>query len=306
MKKYLAIDIGGSFVKFSQVDYSGNLYENKKVKTPTSLLAMMQFIEELIETLKTEIKGVGISCPGRVDIQTGMVYNGGALPFLHEFSFKQFIEDKYGIPCAVCNDGKAAALSEMWLGHLKEIPNGAAIVLGTGVGGGLIANGEILQGSHFQAGELSFMPRQAQSAKTTDLIGFSCSAVAFVQKSAQLLDLPDLDDGQAVFAEILTGENAKLQALFSTYCREIGHIILNLQAILDIEKVVIGGGISAQPILIEEINRQYHLLRSQSELISSSFAPVVIEKCRFGNEANLLGAIYQLLLNYEQEKKTSE
>ncbi|MBM7710221.1 ROK family protein [Enterococcus lemanii] len=303
MKKYLAIDIGGSFVKISQIDHSGNIYNHKKVKTPTSLLAMTQLIEELVEELNTEIKGVGISCPGRVDIQTGTVYNGGALPYLHEFSFKKLVEEKYDIPCAVCNDGKAAALSEMWLGNLKGIPNGAAIVLGTGVGGGLVGNGEILQGSHFQAGELSFMPRQAQGAQTEELIGFTASAVAFVQKAALLLKLTDLDDGKKVFAEILTGKNEALQALFSTYCREIGHIILNLQAILDIEKVVIGGGISAQPILIEEIKKQYQFLRSQSEMLASSFAPITIEKCRFGNEANLLGAIYQLLLNLEKNKR---
>lgn len=300
MNKYLAIDIGGSFIKFSQVDHSGNLHSSDKEKTPSSLDDLKMIIGNLIKEMRQDIKGVGISCPGRVDVKTGIVYNGGALPFLHEFHFKEFIESTFDIPCAIINDGKAAALSELWLGNLKNIDNGAAIVLGTGVGGGIIVNGEILQGSHFQAGELSFMPKQVGNGEMANYLGFSASAVGLVRKAARLLSLSDLDDGKTVFESINNQENQEVQGLFEEYCQEIVHIILNLQAILDIEKVVIGGGISVQPILIEMINKQYHFIRNQAELIPKSFEAVTIEACKFGNEANLLGAIYQLLLNLEK------
>lgn len=299
MNKYLAIDIGGSFIKYSQVDHSGNLHGSDKVKTPASLEELKGIIKQLIDGMHNEIKGVGISCPGRVDTSNGIVYNGGALPFLHELPFKEFVETTFNIPCAVINDGKAAALSELWLGNLKNIENGAAIVLGTGVGGGIIINGEILQGSHFQAGELSFMPKKVGNGELANYLGFSASAVGFVQKIATILELSDLDDGKAVFEAIRAQKNEEIQQLFESYCQEIVHIILNLQAILDIDKVVIGGGISAQPILIEMIEKQYHLIRNQTQLIVDSFEPIDIAACQFGNEANLLGAIYQLLLDLE-------
>ena len=120
------------------------------------------------------------------------------------------------MPLAVTNDGKAAALAEWWLGNLKGIQNGAAITLGTGLGGGVIVEGKLIQGAHFQAGELSFLlnatkrsdaPENAeqpnnQGLTLQQLAGFSGSAVAMIRRSAQLLGLADLADGKAVFDAI--------------------------------------------------------------------------------------------------------
>lgn len=300
MNQYLAIDIGGSFVKYSQVDHAGNLAGSHKVKTPNNLTDLTDIIENLIADMGSDIKGIAISCPGRVDDLTGIVYKGGALPFLHEFCFKQFVASISPAPCVVMNDGKAAALSELWLGNLKGIENGAAILLGTGVGGGLILNGQIIQGRHFQAGELSFMPDRIGRPGQEDYFGHSASAVGFVRQAASLLGLADLDDGLAVFDVICKQANQEVCLLFEAYCQKIVHIILDLQAILDLDRVVIGGGISAQSIVIETISKQYHLIRNRSQIMADSLEPMEIMPCQFGNEANLLGAIYRLLIELDK------
>ena len=300
MNKYLAIDIGGSFVKYSQVDHAGNLAGSHKVKTPNNLADLTVIIENLIADMGSNIKGVAISCPGRIDALTGTVYNGGALPFLHEFCVKQFVASISQVPCVVMNDGKAAALSELWLGNLKGIENGAAILLGTGVGGGIILNGEIIQGRHFQAGELSFMPDRIGRPGQEAYFGHSASAVGFVRQAASLLGLADLDDGLTVFDVICKQSNQEVCLLFEAYCQKIVHIILDLQAILDLDRVVIGGGISAQPIVIETISKQYHLIRNRSQIMADSLEPIEIMACQFGNEANLLGAIYRLLIEMDR------
>lgn len=300
MNKYLAIDIGGSFVKYSQVDHAGNLAGSHKVKTPNNLADLTVIIEDLIADMGSNIKGVAISCPGRIDDLTGTVYNGGALPFLHEFCVKQFVASISQVPCVVMNDGKAAALSELWLGNLKGIENGAAILLGTGVGGGIILNGEIIQGRHFQAGELSFMPDRIGRPGQEAYFGHSASAVGFVRQAASLLGLADLDDGLTVFDVICKQSNQEVCLLFEAYCQKIVHIILDLQAILDLDRVVIGGGISAQPIVIETISKQYHLIRNRSQIMADSLEPIEIMACQFGNEANLLGAIYRLLIEMDR------
>ncbi|MBR2541882.1 ROK family protein [Lactococcus carnosus] len=300
MNKYLAIDIGGSFVKYSQVDHAGNLAGSHKVKTPNNLADLTVIIENLIADMGSNIRGVAISCPGRIDDLTGTVYNGGALPFLHEFCVKQFVASISQVPCVVMNDGKAAALSELWLGNLKGIENGAAILLGTGVGGGIILNGEIIQGRHFQAGELSFMPDRIGRPGQEAYFGHSASAVGFVRQAASLLGLADLDDGLTVFDVICKQSNQEVCLLFEAYCQKIVHIILDLQAILDLDRVVIGGGISAQPIVIETISKQYHLIRNRSQIMADSLEPIEIMACQFGNEANLLGAIYRLLIEMDR------
>lgn len=297
--KYLAVDIGGTFIKYALINRSGNIVTRDKQKTPNNLDALIRTIEALIENKRDVIKGIGISAPGRIDMQTGMIYNGGSLLFLHKVNLRKYIEEKYNIPCAVSNDGKAAALAEVWLGNLNEIDNGAAIVLGTGVGGGIIINGELIQGSNFQAGELSFLFRYPGDASNSNMIGYTGSAVLFIEKAASLLNLQDKNDGITVFEEINKNENEKLVKLFEEYCREIAFIILNLQATLDIRKVVIGGGISSQPVLIENIIEQYRKIRKTSSLLSNTFKPIQIEACKFKNDANLLGATYQLFLQME-------
>lgn len=296
---YLSIDIGGSAIKYATIDRAGNIIHGDKCPTPDNLEAMYGQLSTIIEAIPNHLKGIGICSPGRVDVQTGTIYNGGALPFLHEVSFKQFIEEKYHVPCAVSNDGKAAALSEVWLGNLKDVDNGVAIVLGTGVGGGIIVNGELILGSHFQAGELSFLLRSPGKIELSNVIAFSASAVYFIKRAATLLELDDDNDGLAVFEAIKANDNEALQTLFADYCKEIAFIILNLQATLDISKAVIGGGVSAQPVLIEEIKRQYTTIREGSAAFCAAFEPVEIEACKFRNDANLLGAIYQLFLQMD-------
>lgn len=299
MSKYLAVDIGGTFVKYAKIDKSGNILEGNKIETPNNLKELKSLLKKLIENMGTQIKGVGISCPGQVDVKSGIVYKGGALPFLHEFAIVKFIEDSFNIPCSVINDGKAAALSELWLGNLKDTNNGAAIVLGTGVGGGIIIDGNILQGFNFQAGELGFMPRNINGGEFDNYLGYSASAVMFIRKASALLELSDLSNGEVVFDIIESNTNSVLQNMFEEYCKEIVHIIFNLQAVLDVERIVIGGGISTRKILIEQINYQYNAIRKQSIVVSSSLKPLEILPCHFGSNANLIGAIYALFTTFE-------
>lgn len=87
--------------------------------------------------------GIAISVPGIVDTDDGVIYHGGLLTFFHGFRIKEVLQAKYHLPVAALNDGKAAALAELATGHLKGVTNGAALVLGSGLGGGLIINGKL-------------------------------------------------------------------------------------------------------------------------------------------------------------------
>ncbi|MEO1772283.1 ROK family protein [Candidatus Enterococcus ferrettii] len=296
---YLSIDVGGTYIKYSLVNRAGNLLTVKKIETPATLEQFLADLFQLIGDVREQIKGIGISLPGKIDIKKGVIYHGGSLEYMHEVGLKALVEEEFGIPCALSNDGKAAALAELWLGNLNEIENGAAVVLGTGIGGGLILNGELFQGSHFQAGELSFLINYQQLEDPENLVGWHSSAVRFVIEACKLLGLENLNDGQAVFEALEQGQNDELQKMFTDYCQIIARILLNLQATLDISRVVIGGGISAQNRLIKEINQQYQLARDNQPLLKSSFEPLEILPCHFRSEANLLGAIYQLFLQLD-------
>ena len=104
------------------------------------------------------------------------------------------------------------------------------------------------------------------------------------------------------FKYIKKKQNVEVNQLFDSYCEKIAILIINLQAILDISTVVIGGGISQEPILLDNIVIQYNNIRKKSEIIDMSLDLIDIKSCKFLSDSNLLGAVYQLLLVIEQEK----
>lgn len=158
-------------------------------------------------------ESVAMSLPGKVDSEKGVVYFGGSLPYLHNFDFNKHFKETYGKRCTIINDGKAAALCELWLGNLQGVRNGLVITLG-------------------------------------------------------------------------------VAALFHDYVKELQKLIINLQAVLNMEKVLIGGGISEQPLLLDELNAQYDKLRQLSPIYGNVFEPLVIDTCAFKNNSNILGAVY--------------
>lgn len=120
------------------------------------------------------------------------------------------------------------------------------------------------------------------------------SAVNMVKKINQTLGNSNDKDGLSAFKAIQDKEPEAL-AIFENYCQTIATIILNLHATLDLEIFAIGGGISVQPSLIREINRQYDLILAKDPVTSTVLTRPKIVKTSFGNDANLLGALYQLL-----------
>lgn len=203
------------------------------------------------------------------------------------------MENHYQVPVAVENDGKAAALAEKWRGTLQYCQNGLVLVLGTGVGGGLIINNQLYRGSHFQAGELSLM-LAATTGTNFKITGETSSAVKMITAIAHQLQLPDRHDGHQVFAAIADG-NPDAEGIFEAYGMEVAQIILNVQAVLDVMTVAIGGGISAQPSVVPMIRKQYAALLQQYPVIGTTLSKPEIVPAKFHNQANMIGALAGLL-----------
>lgn len=296
---YLGIDIGGTNIKSGLVDKSGRVTNQNKRKTPQNLtdlkLAIIDIVDQAKAQVGDQLKGIAFSAPGRVVSETGVVHVGGAIPFIDGLNFKAFIQENFGLPAAAINDGKAAAQAELWQGHLTDVDNGLVLLLGTGVGGGIVLNGQLHQGSHFQAGELSYMYASSSDMTTENAMGRRGSAVIFVNKSRELLGLAP-GDGEEVFQALEEGTNPEVTALFDQYCQDIVYMIHTLQISLDLDRVIFGGGISAQPLLLEGIQNKYNEIRDRVEWFKNSFEPIEIGLCKYGSEANLIGAVYQLLI----------
>lgn len=303
MKYYLSIDIGGTNLKYGLLDRAGKLIGHDKVPTPSDNREhFLAVLEAVIDAYVNQIRGIAISVPGKIDVQKGIIYFGGSLPFLDKFPLKSVLEDKYQLPVGLENDGKSAALAELWLGNLTDTPNSAAVVLGTGVGGGIILNNQLLYGTNFQAGEFSFMLNDFKNPDFIEAaVGGNTSAVGMIRTIGTQLGLTDATNGIAVFEAIKAGEPFAVKT-FNHFCLYVAKMILNIQSVVDLQRYVIGGGISAQPLVITTINDQYDQMLAATPIIQATLTKPDIIQAKFGNDANLYGALYSLLQQLNGER----
>ncbi|URJ42023.1 ROK family protein [Paenibacillus polymyxa] len=292
--KILVFDIGGSFIKFS-LYFQGEFMCKGKVKTPLdSLENLLVALKQIHNQFIDECEGIAVSMPGTVDSESGHMVHGGSLRYINDINMIEVFKKAFHLPVAIENDGKCAALGEAWCGSLQGIADGVVLVVGTGMGGGIISQGKLLKGHHLSAGEFSFIRTNNEYADNVDyLLGMQGSSSVLSKTVAKAKGLPaDSMTGEKVFKLIEEGDHT-VQAIFQEYCRNIATQIINLQTILDPEKFVIGGGISANPLLVITIKEELEKLYLDSIL---NFVRADIEQSKLGNEANLLGAIY----NYKQ------
>lgn len=199
-----------------------------------------------------------------------------------------------GISVAVINDGKAGVLAEHWLGNLKGEGNCAAVILGTGVGGGIIVNDSLVMGAHFQAGEISFMKMTADARNMNGFAGKDLSDVAMIIDINRKIGNAYEKDGMAAFEAVGAG-NPVACAILADYCHGVTSLILNVQSVVDLDKYLIGGGISTQPAVIEGINRAYGDILKDNESVGETLTRPEITAAALNNDANLYGALYNLI-----------
>ncbi|WP_434748180.1 ROK family protein [Paenibacillus amylolyticus] len=85
----------------------------------------------IITLFSSSFKGIAMSSPGTIDVHTGMIYHGGSSPFLYEVNLPKLIQNRYGKEVSIENDGKCAALAELWLGSVRNVEKSIVLVLGT-------------------------------------------------------------------------------------------------------------------------------------------------------------------------------
>lgn len=302
MKQFLVIDVGGTAIKYSLMDEEANILE--KGETPTNLeLGLEGYLDNLFSIYKQyegKVEAIAMSAPGKIDAIKGYFYTGGALSFISNFDMKKAMEEKTGIPFCVENDAKAAALAEIWKGSMQGIENGSVITLGTGIGGALIFNGKLYRGSTFAAGEYSCVSARLDKPYDPRKMWASQNGVGvMVADYANRVnkDVKELN-GRILFENANNGQQEALDAI-DAFTQGLATGILSLQTIIDVQRIAIGGGISKQPLLMESLNKQLHSMYDPYQAFLPESLPEIVP-CTFGNDANMIGALYHYL--YEVKK----
>lgn len=303
MQQYLVFDWGGTFMKYALIDESGNIIEKYKIpsvskdKTKEDLYHVL---DEIVEKYST-LDGIAISSAGVIDSSIGLIHTTSIFPFLNETFITKELSDRYNIKVTIENDGKCATLAEIWQGNLQDINDGAVIIIGTSVGGALILDHKLRRGNRFLTGEFCSMCINVDHPEVVySYVGQKCSTPYLCKLVQEEVGLENEISGEQAFALINEGNEKALHAL-KRYTDILALFLFNIYVSLDLEKILIGGGISEQPILLGYLNESILELKNKHhDLVKGIEYPLpVIDVCKFHNDANLLGALYYFLSNDE-------
>ncbi|MDO5410140.1 MAG: ROK family protein [Lachnospiraceae bacterium] len=286
----LAIDVGGTFIKYGIYDRNAQtLCSVNQIKTPKAGLDdFVQTIKKLREEAG-DISGVAMSLPGTIDSDTGFVYQGGNLSYNDKQNLAEILKETLLCPVTLENDARCAALAELWKGSLVGVQNALVLVIGTGLGGAVIQNGRLYKGSHLYAGELSYLSTKGIDSYGMDTtLGAQISIPYFVDKCSEKLGRQL--EGPELFS-ILEKGCPKLQQDFDEYLRNFAQQIFNFQFAFDPEKIVFGGGISKNEFFLNSLKQYVEAFYQKLPFPLEHSLGV----CRFGNSANLLGAVKHYL-----------
>lgn len=292
-KQYLVLDIGGTFIKYAIMDEDANFVEQGKVPANTmSEEATLKSLADVRDAVADyDYEGVAISMPGRIDTAKGWAYTGGAFTWLHDYPAAEKYGAVFGKPCTIANDGKCAAIAESWSGALADVDSGAVLVLGTGVGGGIVLNRKVWMGVSGGAGELSWLvcdfPAIHEGHAGSAIWAGKIAAGAIVPKFGLARGLANAD-GVMLFDAYEAGD-PDAKAIMDDYAVWASSGIITLQAVLDLPRYAVGGGISARPETTTLIRDAVDKLFEMHPYLPFSKPEIVT--CKYGNEANLIGAL---------------
>lgn len=305
MKKYcFGIDIGGTTVKCGLFDVEGNVLDKWEIPTRTEndgcniLPDVAAAIQDKIAEKgidKEEVAGVGIGVPGPVNEQ-------GELPGavnLH-WGYKHLVNEMQeltGLKVKAGNDANVAALGEMWMGGGAGHKNVIMVTLGTGVGGGIINNGEIIVGTHGAAAEIGHIHVTDKVDKPCNCGNTGCleqvaSATGITYLANRRLAADDkasvLREGEVsaktVFDAVKAGDEVAIE-IATEFGKYLGGALANIANTTDPEVFVIGGGVSkAGEILLDFIRESYR---------KYAFFPckdTAFALAKLGNDAGIYGA----------------
>jgi glucokinase len=320
-KKLIGIDLGGTTIKFAILTLDGTVQQKWSIET-NILDEGSHIVPDIIESINHRIDlygmkhedfvGIGMGTPGSVDIKEGTVIGAYNLNWTKRQKVKAQIEAATGIPFVLDNDANVAALGERWKGAGDNNPDVVFITLGTGVGGGIIAEGKLLHGVNGCAGEIGHV--------TVDPGGFECtcgkrgcletvsSATGVVRVARHMSEeyagdsklKQEIDDGQDVSSKDIfdyaQADDPFALMVVDKVCYYLGLAVGNIGNTLNPSSVVIGGGVSAAGEFLRSRVQSYFEEFTFPEVRNST----QVKLAELGNEAGVIGAA-SLALQFKEK-----
>ena len=294
MKNYVAIDIGGTAIKYGLTDAQGNFTAKKNRPTlarEEGGAGIVRKVVEIVRQYQAEmpIAGVAIDTAGIVNPVTGEIVFAGetSFPGYSGTPLGKLVREACGVPCVVENDVNAAALGEYWQGAAKGASSAFMMTVGTGIGGCFILEGKAWHGAGFSAGEAGFMCLHGEQRIFEEA---ASTRAMLVEAAASHNVSPAELTGEQVFAWALAGDADAVLAI-EHMVDNLAEGIANIYCLLNPEVFVLGGGVMAQQDYLRPRLEQ----RLEALVVPAMRTSTRLEFARLGNDAGMVGALYSLL-----------
>ena len=313
-KWIVGVDLGGTTTKLAFLTTSGEILQKWEIPTDNSDEGrnitgnIAKAINEKLASLgenKNRLIGIGMGAPGPVDYENGVILNVVNLGWKENYPLKEQLEVTTDLPAAIENDANCAALGEMWKGAGGGAKDLVCVTLGTGVGGGVIIGGNIVQGANGAAGEIGHItavpnggaPCNCGKTGCLETVASATGIVRLATKEILKGDLKgELAEKQAangrinakdVFDAARNGDQMAVKVL-DEVTFHLGLVLANIGNTLNPQKIVIGGGVSkAGDILLNSVKQQFNQFAFSSVKESTELALATL-----GNDAGVIGAAW--------------
>ena len=296
----IGVDMGGTSIKFAVVQGTEIIDRGEPMPTADypSPEAVVSEIGRRLRALIARHEGisaVGMGLPGFVDHAAGTVDSLTNVPGWYDVPIRRILEEETGLPAAVDNDANCMAYAEWKLGAGRGMQHLVCLTLGTGVGSGVIANGQLLRGHLGAAGELGQVSIDYQGrigyygnrGAIEDYIGNRELATAAQMAYAAAGQEKALAELTPLHLENAAKAGCPIAAaLWDDIARKLATCMLNCHYILNPQAFIIGGGISKAGELLFAPVRRY----LQAQIYAPHFAKLQILPAQFSSEAGIIGA----------------
>ncbi|MCH1624927.1 ROK family glucokinase [Fredinandcohnia quinoae] len=310
-KQLIGIDLGGTTIKMAFITQQGEIIKKWEIPTDkTGKTIITDIANSLLEKMnesnltKDQFIGIGMGAPGPINFTDGIVYETSNLGW-KDYPLRDELEEKTGLKTVIDNDANIAAIGEMWKGAGEGALDVICVTLGTGVGGGLISNGEVIRGTNGAGGEIGHMTSIPEGgapcgcgrtgcletvASATGIVRLATEAVKSTTQSSILRDEFESTgeiSAKAVFDAANAGDKLANEVI-DEVTFHLGLAIANVANSLNPEKIVIGGGVSkAGEGLLKPLKDQFSRytfprVRDTAE----------INIATLGNDAGVIGGAY--------------
>lgn len=278
MKYYFLADVGGTHIKYALSTSRAKFVFEGKVRTEHK--NVVKQLKELIKPYRKNLKAIGIASTGVVDNRTHkIVYAGNNLKVLQGTNYR-LLAKYFNVPIWTENDAKAAAYSEIKKSNNK---NFALVTFGTGVGTGVVWNGQLLRGKNFLIGELGYT--KLNDNNLNNFLSFS----SFNNKIKQQFNFSSIDN--ETFDNTYQS-NSEFRTILNDYLKNVALFLAQVSIYFDLDEIIFGGGISyLNPSFLKKIEDYFY-----QELANTPFK-TKIKPTQLKNSAGLVGVLKLLQTN---------